>query len=145
MAADSIEEILEHWYKKLGSIPETKHLLCPKVDDDDSEDYSNLSASLGDITFEEKKKRVEEGKERLEIASWNSILFGYDRDKAGVWLTYYSDRMSKCLSNCDKCVLNWHNTRKSFLQKFSEYVSEQPHHSHIIYYLARRSGSSLTR
>jgi senataxin len=122
METDNLEDILEKWYREFDRIPAEHHLLCPKVDDDDLENYDNDSTLPDGITAEEKSRRIKEGRRRLEIAYWNTLLFAYDKDKAGIWLIKYSQRLTSCLENCDKCVLNWHMGRKAALQRFSECV-----------------------
>ncbi|KAK1506408.1 helicase sen1 [Colletotrichum costaricense] len=125
MESQPVEDILEQSYRKFTQIPPDFHLLCPKVDEDDFEDYDDLNTDGEDITALEKKERVEKWKERLDIAYWTSLLLAYGKDKAGVWLDAWGSRMAINLHNCDKCVLNWHMYRKKYLQVFSEKWPEE--------------------
>ncbi|WYZ39279.1 hypothetical protein EsH8_III_001193 [Colletotrichum jinshuiense] len=120
MESQPVEDILEENFRKFGQIPPDVHLLCPKIDEDDFEDYDDLESAGESITALEKKERVEQWKERLDIAYWTSLLLAYGKDKAGVWLEQWGNRMAINLHNCDKCVLNWHMHRKKYLQVFSE-------------------------
>lgn len=112
------DDLVTDWYKKLEKVPEGPHMLCPKISDDDDEDYDDLTTEGYEITLEEKKKRVLEGEERLEIAYWNSLLLAYGRDGAGIWLKDWDRRVTPNLHSCDKCVTNWHMNRKKYLQAF---------------------------
>ncbi|GKT62479.1 helicase Sen1 [Colletotrichum tofieldiae] len=120
MSSQPVEDILEESYRKFTHIPPDLHLLCPKVDEDDFEDYDDLNTAGESITALEKKERVEQWKERLDIAYWTSLLLAYGKDKAGIWLEQWGTRMAINLHNCDKCVLNWHMHRKKYIQVFSE-------------------------
>ncbi|KAH6662222.1 helicase SEN1 [Plectosphaerella plurivora] len=119
------DDLLTDWYKRLEKVPESPHLLCPKVDDDDEEDYEDLTTPGETITIEEKKQRVKDGEERLEIAYWNSLLMAYGRDGAGVWLKEWDRRVTPNLHSCDKCVTNWHMNRKKYLQIFATNWDEE--------------------
>nr|XP_036589021.1 helicase sen1 [Colletotrichum truncatum]KAF6800663.1 helicase sen1 [Colletotrichum truncatum] len=120
MESQPVEDILEENFRKFGQIPPDVHLLCPKVHEDDFEDYDDLESPGEEITALEKKERVEDWKKRLDIAYWTSLLLAYGKDKAGVWLVEWGNRMAINLHNCDKCVLNWHMYRKKYLRIFSE-------------------------
>ncbi|KAG7138890.1 hypothetical protein HYQ45_003936 [Verticillium longisporum] len=118
MEHGKVEDLLEHWYKKFQKIPEEAHLLCPKVDDDDEEDYDDPAAS-DTLSADDKKKRIQDGQDRIEIVYWTSLLMAYGKDKAGVWLSDWTDRMATYMHTCDKCVLNWHMNRKKFIRKYA--------------------------
>ena len=119
--ADSIDDILEEWYRKFRKIKKGLHLLCPKVSDDDTEDYDDPEPSP-DLSADEKKRRKEDAEERFVIVAWTSLVFGAGQDKAGIWLVNFSERLEQCLQTCDKCVLNWHMRRKKLLEILSESV-----------------------
>ncbi|TDZ34209.1 Helicase SEN1 [Colletotrichum spinosum] len=125
MDSQPVEDILEENFGKFSRIPAEVHLLCPKVDEEDFEDYEDLTTDGDDVSVEQKKKRVEEGKKRLDIVYWTSLLLAYGKDKAGVWLTEWGNRMALNLHNCDKCVLNWHMHRKQYLRTFAEKFPEE--------------------
>ncbi|KAK6225032.1 helicase Sen1 [Colletotrichum tabaci] len=115
-----VEDILEESYRKFAHIPPQHHLLCPKVDEDDFEDYEDLNTAGETITALEKQERVQQWKERLDTVYWTSLLLAYGKDKAGIWLDDWGTRVAINLHNCDKCVLNWHMYRKKYIQVFSE-------------------------
>lgn len=116
---DKVEDLLEYWYKKFRDVPEEAHLLCPKVDEDDEEDYDEPNQPGVDITAEQKQQRIRDGEERVRITYWTGLLMAYGKDKAGVWLQSWADRMSTFVHNCDKCVTNWHMNRKKYMQEFA--------------------------
>ena len=115
-----INEELAASFEKLQQLSPEAHLLCPKLSDDDFENYRDLADPNTEITLDEKKKRIEDGARRIEITYWNSLIFGFDRKEAGKWLEEFSTRLDNCLKFCSDCVLNWHMTRKAHLQKFAE-------------------------
>ncbi|KAK7402855.1 DEAD-box type RNA helicase [Neonectria punicea] len=116
----SINDELEKWYEEFQKFPPQYHLLCPRTGDDDDENYKTLDDPESKISLEEKKKRIEAGKERLEITYWNSLIFGFDKRIAGKWLEDFTKRLEEGLKFCSDCVLNWHMKRKTTLQKFAE-------------------------
>ena len=116
----SINDELAKWYEEFQKFPPQYHLLCPRTGDDDDENYKILDDPESKISLEEKKKRIEAGKERLEITYWNSLIFGFDKRIAGKWLEDFTKRLEEGLKFCSDCVLNWHMKRKTTLQKFAE-------------------------
>lgn len=116
-----LRQELAKWYDELLKKPLEAHLLCPKICDDDDENYKDL---LDDsvISLDEKKKRIQDGEHRIEITYWNSLIFGFDKKEAGKWLDDFEKRLEHCLNLCPDCVLNWHMKRKAYMQKFSEFV-----------------------
>lgn len=115
-----ISDELGKWFEELQKIPESTHLLCPRIDDDDNENYRILDDPDSQITLEEKKDRIEKGNKRIEITYWNSLIFGFDKKEAGKWLEKFTTRLEESLRSCSECVLNWHMKRQANLQKFSE-------------------------
>lgn len=115
-----VNEELAKWYEELQKIPTEYHLLCPRTGDDDEENYKNLDDPDSKISLEEKKKRIEQGKERIEVTYWNSLIFGFDKKVAGKWLEDFTTRLEEGLKFCSDCVLNWHMKRKANLQRFAE-------------------------
>ena len=113
-------EQLEQWFDKYSRIPEEAHLLCPRINAEDDEDYNNVSAPSSNISQKEKALRVEEGDKRIEITYWLTVVFGYDEKEAGQFLHDYASRLSDTLETCADCVRNWHRMRQHFLQEFLE-------------------------
>jgi senataxin len=109
------------WYEELKKLPSEAHLLCPRISDDDEENYKTVSGTESGLATEEKQKRIKEGDERIEITYWNSLIFGFDKRESGQWLEDFTNRLEGCLRTCSDCVLNWHMKRKPHLQKFAEY------------------------
>lgn len=115
-----INEQLTQWYEKLQGLSADRHLLCPKLSDEDFENYRVLDDPSSEISLDEKKKRIQDGEERIEITYWNSLIFGFDKKDAGKWLDEFTQRLESCLKLCSDCVLNWHMKRRAHLQKFAE-------------------------
>lgn len=115
-----INEELAKWFEELQKIPVGSHLLCPRTSDDDDENYKIIEDAESRITADEKRRRIEQGQERIKITYWNSLIFGFDKQYAGKWLDEFSEKLQHFLETCPDCVLNWHMKRKSYLQLFSE-------------------------
>lgn len=121
-----LNEELAKWFDEFQTINPESHLLCPKISDEDVENYKTLSDPHTSISIEEKQKRIENGESRIEITYWNSLIFGYDKKDAGKWLDTFTDRLEHCLKLCSECVLNWHMRRRIHLDKFAEYGNILP-------------------
>lgn len=117
-----ISDELGKWFEKLQAIPPGNHLLCPRISDDDGENYRLLDDPDSDITRQEKEDRIEAGNQRIDITYWNSLIFGFDKKEAGKWLEEFTTKLDASLRTCSECVLNWHMRRKAQMQKFLEYV-----------------------
>lgn len=116
-------EDLARWFQELQKIPADHHLLCPKISQDDDENYKSLDDLDSRISIDEKKARIKDAERRIEITYWNSLIFGFEKKHAGKWLEEFTTRLEHSLRLCSDCVLNWHMKRRTQLQKFSEYVS----------------------
>ncbi len=114
-----LNEELQIWFARLQEIPLERHLLCPKISDEDGENYKTDDPG-SEISADEKKKRIQDGEKRIEITYWNSLIFGFDKSDAGKWLDDFSQRLEKCLKYCSDCVLNWHMKRRTHMNKFAE-------------------------
>lgn len=117
-------EDLGRWFEELQKLSPEHHLLCAKISNEDDENYKLLNDPESKISLAEKKSRIKDGKWRLEVTYWNSLIFGFDKKDAGKWLEQFSKRLDDCLKQCSDCVLNWHMQRRAHLQKFSEYVCQ---------------------
>ncbi|XWX02251.1 hypothetical protein V2A60_010286 [Cordyceps javanica] len=119
-----ISDQLGKWFDEFQKIPDETHLLCPKISDEDGENYRSLDEPGSAITREEKEKRIEDGNSRINITYWNSLIFGFDEKDGGKWLKDFSNRLDSSLKSCSECVLNWHMRRKPQMQKFLEHWDE---------------------
>lgn len=113
-------------YHKLEEIPPEAHLLCPKVDDDDCENYDDLD-DPGDISAEEKKRRLEDAKKRHEITYRLCFLMGLSEEQGSTWIEVWAKRLEGFLTRCDRCVRSWHLGREPFLKLTMEYVATHHH------------------
>ncbi|KAG6201708.1 hypothetical protein E4U35_005641 [Claviceps purpurea] len=119
-----LNEELAKWYDELQKLPPDCHLLCPKIDSDDFENYKAIDDAETTISAEEKRQRIEQSHRRIEITYWNSLIFGFDKSAAGKWLEEFKERLEETLRTCSDCVLNWHMRRPVYLQKFAEKWNE---------------------
>ena len=115
MEARPIEEVISQSFTKLRAIPKDLHLLCPKTGPEDESDYLNTSEADND-----KQKRIQEGKDRVQLAYWSSLVFGMDKDKFGAEMKELSGLLQHWLRSCDQCIINWHMSRKPFIREFAE-------------------------
>lgn len=121
----ALNEELSQWYDKIQTFDDECHLLCPRVSDEDGEIYRIQDDPDSTITPEEKTKRIEQGRERLEITYWNCLIFGYDRSSQGKWGEQLEERLNACLKHCSDCVYNWHMKRRALLQQFQDRWNEE--------------------
>ncbi|KAG5949461.1 hypothetical protein E4U53_005865 [Claviceps sorghi] len=119
-----LNEELAKWYDELQKLSPDCHLLCPKINADDGENYKTLNDPESTISVDEKRRRIEESHRRIEITYWNSLIFGFDKSTAGKWLEEFKERLENTLRTCSDCVLNWHMQRPVYLQNFSEKWNE---------------------
>lgn len=104
-------------YQEWINIPEEHHLLCPKTtNDDDFDDYVSDEPST-DTTPEEKEKRIQEGRRRVELTYDLSLLLGITEEQSSGWKEQWIERTESFLTKCDGCVLRWHMHRKKFFEK----------------------------
>lgn len=103
------------------------HWFCPKVDSDDSADYSKpdeddeMDQEGQYITAQTKKRRIAASKERHEVAYDYSLIFGFPEEQEQ---EQYKDQLNGLLSECDQCVRNYHMGRVPYLSGLSEYVDQ---------------------
>jgi senataxin len=120
MATKSINEVIDSWYAKFEAFPADLHMLCPKVDDDDQEDYTKLDDGFSSMTRSDKERRIQDGIERRRTTLWNSILFALEASRTQEKLEAYSLRLEHALTSCDKCIMNWHMGQTPFLREVQE-------------------------
>lgn len=117
MEVRPIEEVISTSFAELRAIPKDVHLLCPKTGPDDEEDYAHVAE-----TDDAKKKLIQEGKDRVKLAYWSSLVFGMDKAKFEAEIKELNELLSHWLKTCDQCIINWHMSRKPFTREFAEYV-----------------------
>ena len=115
MEARPIEEVISDSFAKLRAIPKDVHLLCPKTGSDDEDDYTNI-ADADDA----KHTRIQQGKDRVRIAYWCSLVYGMGKEKFENELKELGGRIEHFLQECEQCVINWHMCRKPFFREFAE-------------------------
>lgn len=122
MAIDfNVAEGIPEAYALFVNIPADAHLLCPKISDDDEEDYDDVKEP-GDVGVEEKLRRFQDFKRRVGIVYQTSLIFGFEEENAALQLKEFRLRTNGCLTTCSQCVRTWHRNRKPFLKHLSEYV-----------------------
>jgi senataxin len=120
LTTDELYELIINNYHELEGIPEETHLLCPRVDDSDTNAYDEPDEPGDDITAEEKQQRIKDGEERFLVASRLSLMLGLNAEQVKSWLETWKTRLETCLRKCDACVRNWHSRRADFLRYVSE-------------------------
>ncbi|KJR85573.1 tRNA-splicing [Sporothrix schenckii 1099-18] len=121
------EEIIVS-HQELERIPADVHLFCPRTSDDDQEDYDDPTAGGAALTPEEKlarQGRLDEGRRRLQLTSWASLILGINRDQADRWLGDWIRRTETFLVKCDGCVRAWHMGRKALKDRLLKEFDEE--------------------
>lgn len=120
--------------RELRGFPDGAHWFCPKRNDDDPADYSNLDEDDEDMSPETKKQLIEDCKRRHELAYKHSLVFGLPPEESGDLLDNYANKLNRLLSICDKCVHNWHLGRKAYLKE----LSSEGFDEEVVHELAQR-------
>ncbi|KAF4433115.1 hypothetical protein F53441_13785 [Fusarium austroafricanum] len=120
-----LHEELSQWYEKIQKFDDECHLLCPRINEQDNENYKTLDDSDSALKREDKDIRIQQGTERLEVTYWNCLIFGFDQSSQGKWGEQLSERLNGCLKHCADCVYNWHMKRRALLQQFQERWDEE--------------------
>lgn len=107
-------------YEKWGHLDQIKHLFCPKVDDEDEEDYGSTGTPLTNISAAEREQRIQDARERRELTYELSLLMGISTEMSAGWIEPWKKGVEKFLTKCDCCILNYHMQRKAFLKKLRE-------------------------
>lgn len=107
-------------YEKWKQLDQVKHLLCPKVDDEDEEDYGSSGPPLTNISVAERETRIQDAQERKELTYQLSLLMGISSEMSVGWIDPWKKGTEKFLTTCDSCILNYHMYRKAFLKKLRE-------------------------
>ncbi|KAB5560107.1 SEN1 N terminal-domain-containing protein [Coniochaeta sp. 2T2.1] len=117
---DDLYDSIINNYHDLQAVPEDTHILCPKVSDDDPNDYKEPGEPGEDITVEEKKKRIADADKRLGVAYRLSLMLGLNAEQMKTWLENWALRVEGSLRTCDQCIRNWHLGRDKFLNSVSQ-------------------------
>ncbi|KAK4198419.1 putative helicase [Triangularia verruculosa] len=133
----NLEQTIIEWHHDFEDFPPEAHLCCPKINDDDPADYENLDtpeepdeSGGGAVSVEEKQKRNQDYKHRLQISYNLSLLMGLPPERSGDWLSEWKNRVGSYLTRCDSCIRRWHRARNPFLQRLPDYLN--PEHIHIM-------------
>jgi len=122
----TVEEIYDEIirsHQDLEKIPPKLHLFCPKVHEDDDEDYAAADEPGHAITIQEKQARIADAKDRLQKASWTSLILGIKEEQASRWRPEWIAQTEVFLTKCDNCVRNWHMSRKALRNRLLKYNS----------------------
>ncbi|KAI5867802.1 SEN1 N terminal-domain-containing protein [Durotheca rogersii] len=119
----STNNMFENAFRKLQEIPPEFHLCCPKISSDDEENYDDLDAP-GGISAAEKRRRILQGKERLDQTYSCSLILGMAAESDGGMGRQFGQRTSAFLTSCSTCVRNWHKGRRPFLKDISQDYDE---------------------
>lgn len=119
-ATNRIYDEITAAYEKWKHLDQSKHLLCPKVDDDDEEDYASSGPPLTNISVVEREERIRAAQERRELTYVLSLLMGIAVEMSVGWIEPWKKGIEAALTRCDSCILNYHMHRKTFLKKLRE-------------------------
>lgn len=119
-ATDRIYDGITAAYEKWKHLDQTKHLLCPKVDEEDEEDYTSTGPPLTNISVAEREKRIRDAQERQDLTYQLSLLMGIASEMSVGWIEPWKKGIEASLTRCDSCILNYHMHRKAFLKKLRE-------------------------
>lgn len=115
-AAEGIPEA----YELFITLPTEAHLLCPKISEEDEEDYDDVEEP-GEVGVEEKLRRLQDFRRRVGVVYQTSLIFGFEEENAAPQLKEFRVRTNGFLTICSQCVRTWHRNRKPFLKHLSEY------------------------
>jgi senataxin len=110
--------ILNEGYEGISEIPEGPHPCCPKIGDEDEENYDDLEDPPHMAS--EKKSRIEEGKRRLDLSCKLSLVLGLTDASKERYQSIFDSRVDRYLNFCPGCIKNWHKYRLKFLKQLSE-------------------------
>ncbi|OAA62492.1 hypothetical protein SPI_04032 [Niveomyces insectorum RCEF 264] len=127
------EEIIRS-HQELERIPPEVHLFCPRLSDDDLEDYDDPqptpgtgsgSGSGSTLGGPARQARIDDGHRRLQLTSWASLILGISREQADRWLGDWVRRTESFLVKCDACVRAWHMERKALKSRLLKEFDEE--------------------
>ncbi len=120
------EEILGA-LQEMERIPPEVHLFCPRTSDDDLDDYEEAPDD-GDGGSTQgpdgaRQALIDDGRRRLQLTSWASLILGIGREQADRWLGTWVQRTETFLVKCDPCIRAWHMERKALKGRLLKWVS----------------------
>lgn len=101
-------------------LTEGQHMLCPKIGDDDDEDYVAYTLPVTAATIEDKANRTYWANKRVEQTYDASMLLGLSRSVTGDWVDKFVKGIEYWLTKCDTCILYYHMHRRKFLKRLRE-------------------------
>jgi len=113
--------VIQKAFEELRAIPPEHHLCCPKISEEDDEDYEDVT-SPGDIGIEQKQQRIQDSHDRQHTLYNCALILGLQQESQGAFLTEFTERALAVLGSCSNCIRNWHKGRKPFLKRLSQYV-----------------------
>ncbi|KAK3941950.1 SEN1 N terminal-domain-containing protein [Diplogelasinospora grovesii] len=127
MSSNEVNDALIRYYNDFKDFPPKAHLMCPKVDDDDTTNYDEPDVPDEDgLTAEEKQGRIAESNNRHVKTYYLSLLLAVTAEEASTWLGEWTRSVESCLTKCDACARKWHKSRGRFLKAMEgEFPSEQ--------------------
>lgn len=111
--------VIQKAFDDLRAIPTDLHLCCPKVSEEDEEDYSDPD-SPGGVGVAEKRQRIQKSLDRQEVLYDCALILGLQQDAESTYLAEFRGRAEAVLGNCSGCIRNWHKGRKPFLKRLSQ-------------------------
>ncbi|KAI1501889.1 SEN1 N terminal-domain-containing protein [Biscogniauxia marginata] len=114
---------LDAAFNKIRALPPENHLFCPKISEDDEENYNDLEAESG-LSIAEKEQRIQDGAHRLDMMYSCSLILGVDPTAASAMVEEFQTRSGAFLKSCATCVRNWHKAREPFLKDINQFYQD---------------------
>ncbi|KXJ93970.1 SEN1 N terminal-domain-containing protein [Microdochium bolleyi] len=115
--------VIQKAFEDLRAIPPEHHLCCPKISEEDDEDYEDLDTP-GEIGIAEKRQRLQNSLDRQDTLYNCALILGLQQESQGAFLTEFSERALAVLGSCSTCIRNWHKGRKPFLKRLSQFYDD---------------------
>ncbi|KAI1339290.1 SEN1 N terminal-domain-containing protein [Xylariaceae sp. FL0016] len=120
-----VNNLLENAFKELQDVPPENHLFCPKISEEDAENYDNDEDPENTLSPHDREERIQGGLRRLHQMYSCSLILGIDPETAGAFRSQFLDRSDAFLRSCAACVRNWHKARKQFLKDMAQIYDDQ--------------------
>lgn len=72
-------------------LDQDKHLLCPKVNDEDEEDYTSPGPTVTNVTAEEKAEKIQDAQHRRDLTIQLLLMLGLGHDMTRNWLEPWTE------------------------------------------------------